>query len=324
MSRATPTQPSVLVTGAAGFVGRHVLQRLLAHGEEPRIHATSRRDPSAPSLPDRQAVSWHQVDLADLEAVTRLVDDTHPDVVLHLASHVAGSRDVSLVRPTFEGNAASTVHLLTALQERRERDGGGDFRRFVQVGSLEEPEPGDPAPPSSPYAAAKAAATSYGRLFHHLYDFPITFARVFMVYGPGTQDENKLVPYTFRRLLAGESPSFGSGTRPVDWIYVEEVAEGLVRMGLDDPVIDSNLNGRRVDLGSGTLHTVRRVIEEMFRLAAPEKTPEFGGRADRQDEQVRKADGDETARLLGWTPRVGLEEGLRKTLEWFRSPNVAP
>ena len=304
---------SVLLTGASGFVGRHVLNRLLGRGL--RVHTTTRRDAHAAELPEKERAVWHQVDLADADAVGRLVAETRPDVVLHLASHVAGSRDVSLVRPTFEGNAASTVHLLTALQESRDR--GGTFRRFVQVGSLEEPEPGDAAPPSSPYAAAKAAATQYGRMFHQLYDFPIAFARVFMVYGPGVQDEKKLVPYTFRQLLAGEAPSFGSGARPVDWVYVEDVAEGLVRMGLAE-----KLDGERVDLGSGELHTVRHVVEEMFSVVAPDTPPSFGGRADRKDEQVRRADIAETERLLGWRPTVTLSEGLLRTLDWFR--NMAP
>ena len=308
---------SVLLTGASGFVGRHVLTRLLTR-DSVRVHATTRRELGA-ELPERDRVAWHQVDLANAGAVTELVQQTHPDVVLHLASHVAGSRDVDLVRPTFEGNATSTVHLLTALQDLRAQGGEGVrqrvIRRFVQVGSLEEPEPGDASPPSSPYAAAKAAATSYGRMFHHLYDFPIAFARVFMVYGPGMQDENKLVPYTFRRLLDGETPSFGSGTRPVDWVYVEDVAEGLVRMGFADEALD----GRRVDLGSGELHTVREVIEEMFRLAAPERTPSFGGRADRKDEQVRRADVAKTHEALGWRPEVELSEGMRRTAEWFQA-----
>ena len=305
---------SVLLTGASGFVGRHVLTQLLdrqTRTAELRIHATTRQDLDTSDLPASNRTAWHRIDLADAGAVARLIDDTRPDVVLHLASHVAGSRDIALVRPTFDGNAASTVHLLTALQEQRAA--GGGCRRFVQVGSLEEPEPGDPAAPSSPYAAAKAAATQYGRMFHHLYDFPITFARVFMVYGPGRQDENKLVPYTFRQLLAGEAPSFGSGTRPVDWVFVRDVAEGLIRMGFAD-----GLDGKRVDLGSGDLHTVRHVVEEMFRLVTPATTPSFGGRADRKDEQVRRADIDVTQRLLGWSPTVDLDEGLRQTADWFR------
>lgn len=301
------TPATVLLTGATGFIGRHVLQ-LLAQDADLRVHATSRRQPDPGEVP--AGAEWHRVELSDPGAVDELVDAVRPELVLHLASHVAGSRDVSLVRPTFDGNLASTVHLLTALRLRCP-----GLRRFVQVGSLEEPALGSDAPPSSPYAAAKAAATAYGRMFHRLYDFPVAFARVFMVYGPGPQDENKLVPYTLRRLLAGESPSFSSGVRPVDWIFVGDVAEGLLRMALADDF----LNGRRVDLGRGELHTVRQVIEEMFRIVAPDREPEFGGREDRQDEQVRKADADGTEQLLGWRPRVGLGDGLRRTAEWFRS-----
>lgn len=302
----------VLLTGASGFVGRHVLRRLADVGAE--VHATTRRPPDDPShgAPLPGGATWHRLDLADADAVDVLVEEVRPAVVLHLASHVAGAREVELVRPTFEGNLASAVHLLTAVER------AGSCRRFVQVGSLEEP-PGPEVAPSSPYAAAKAAAASYGRMFHHLYGTPVTFARVFMVYGEGPQDERKLVPYTIRSLLAlrdgeGDEPSFSSGTRPVDWIHVADVAEGLVRLATAEGV-----EGRTVDLGSGTLHTVRRVVEAIYRRLAPGVAPELGARGDRKDEQVRRADVDATEALLGWRPALGLEAGLDRTIEWFET-----
>ena len=159
--------------------------------------------------------------MADDTGVADLFAEIRPRVVLHLASHVAGSRDLSLVRPTLRDNLLSSVHLL-------EQAALHGCDRFVLVGSLEEAT--DDSAPSSPYAAAKAAATSYGRMFHALYDLPVVIARVFMVYGPGPQDERKLVPYVVRSLLDGETPSFSSGVRPVDWVFVEDVAEGLVRL----------------------------------------------------------------------------------------------
>ncbi|MEM6797563.1 MAG: NAD-dependent epimerase/dehydratase family protein, partial [Acidobacteriota bacterium] len=162
-------------------------------------------------------------------------------------------------------------------------------------------------------AAAKAAASAYCRMFHDLYAAPVVVARLFMVYGPGRQDENKLVPYVIRSLLRGESPSFGSGTRPVDWIQATDVAQGFLRLATAP-----GLEGRRVDLGSGELHTVREVVEKLFERLAPGRTPHFGGRADRQAEQVRRADVETTERLLGWRPSLDLEAGLDATVEWFR------
>ena len=295
-----PPGTRVLLTGGTGFIGRHLLARLAAAGVE--IHSTTRG--AAPAdLPG----SWHSLNWADPAAVDALVEKVRPEVVFHLASHVAGSRDLALVLPTFLGNLASTVYLMTALVRQ------GGCRRFVQAGSLEEPEEAE-ATPASPYAAAKAGAAGYVRMFHSLYGLPIVIARLFMVYGPGPQDEKKLVPYTIQSLLRGETPSFSSGVRPVDWVYVDDVAEGLLRLGAAEGV-----EGKRVDLGRGELFTVRQAVEEIFRQLAPEKEPSFGGLGDRPAEQVRSARREETFALLVLAPQVTLAEGLARTIAALRS-----
>lgn len=295
-----PRGTRVLLTGGSGFIGRHLLARLEACGAE--IHATTRSGAPA-GLPG----AWHLIDLADGPAVEALVEKVRPEVVFHLASHVAGSRDLALVLPTFLGNLASTVYLMAALV----RVGG--CRRFVQAGSLEEPEE-SLATPASPYAAAKMGAAGYVRMFHALYGLPVVIARLFMVYGPGPQDEKKLVPYTVKSLLRGETPAFSSGVRPVDWVYVEDVAEGLLRLASAEGVV-----GQRVDLGRGELFTVREAVEEIFRQVAPEKKPSFGGLGDRFSEQVRQADADATRALLGWAPATSLAAGIARTVAAFRS-----
>jgi nucleoside-diphosphate-sugar epimerase len=291
----------VLVTGATGFIGAHLVRRLVDGGNT--VHATSRRPPEG----DGDGVVWHALDLGEGGAAGRLVREIEPHRIYHLASHVAGARDRALVLPTFHANLASTVYLLEAAAEV-------GVERFVQVGSLEEPDgQGPPEPPSSPYAAAKAAASSYGRMFHRLYGTPVVLARLFMVYGPAQPDVRKLIPYLVLCLLRGEEPKLSSGLRPVDWIYVDDVVEGLVRCGTAE-----GLAGRRVDLGSGELVTIRGVVETLYRQLAPSVEPPWGTLPDRPFEQVRKALVEETEELLGWRPRTGLEEGLAATADWYR------
>jgi len=307
---ATPAMPDnstidlvgrqVLVTGASGFIGAHLCRRLAAAGA--RVHATSRS-----RQPGDDTLTWHRLDLADGGAVGALVETVRPEVVFHLASHVAGAREVELVAPTFDANLASTVHLLSAVTRH-------GCRRFVQVGSLEEPEPGEPlAVPSSPYAAAKMAASAYGRMFHALYGTPVVLARLFMVYGPAQKDLRKLVPYLILSLLRGREPRLSSGSREVDWIYVEDVIDGLILAA------ERNGNeGRRVDLGSGKLVTLRKVVETLYRRLAPGKLPPFGTLPDRAMEQVRTARSAESYERLGWRPRTSLEVGLAATADWYR------
>ncbi len=304
MSTTSIRDARVLVTGGSGFIGWRLCARLAHEGAQ--VDATVRTTPLPPELDGR--VASHGVDLADRSSVDSLLDRLRPDIVLHLASHVAGARDQALVLPTFEANLASSVYLLDAAT----RVG---CRRFVQTGSLEEPaeDSSADAVPSSPYAVAKWAASAYGRMFHALYGAPVVLARLFMVYGPGQWDIRKLVPYTILALDRGDAPRFSSGTRAVDWVFVDDVVEGLIRLAAA-PRID----GARVDLGSGTLTTVRTVIETIFELMAPDEEPDLGGRTDRPMEQVRVADLAASERLIGWCPETPLDAGLRLTIDWYR------
>lgn len=287
-----------LVTGARGFLGGALLRRLRGAGVE--IHGVSRRAPEASD----DGVFWHQADLGDYAATRAVVESIRPERLFHLASAVSGRGDRDFVLPTLRDNLLSTVHLLLAAEEF-----GVD--RTILAGSMEEPEPGET--PSSPYSASKAAATLYGQLFAALYRLPVVHARVYMVYGPGQRDPTKVVPASIRAALAGEAPRLSSGTRPVDWIYVDDVAEGLARLA-EAPGVE----GRRFDLGSGELVTVRALVERICALCGG-PPPAIGAIPDRPFERVRRADAAATLAATGWQARVGLDEGLRRTVAALRA-----
>ncbi len=289
----------ILVTGASGFIGHHLCRQLVAGGHS--VTGTCHAHPN--KLPD--GVKGLTADLTDPAAVQRLIATVQPAVVFHLASCVQGARSRELVRPTFLANLASTVYLLEALAEQ-------GCKRFVVTGSLEEPEQVHDAP-SSPYAAAKVAASAYARMFHALYALPTVVARVFMVYGPGQRDQHKLIPYVINSLLRGESPHMGSGTRPVDWIYVVDVVQGLVRLAEHPAAI-----GQTVDIGSGQTATIRHVAERIASLMDAAAGLQFEPAADRPLEQVRVADVERTAALIDWRPTTALDEGLRSVIDWQR------
>lgn len=299
----------MLVTGASGFIGSHLRRRLADLGAE--VHAVSRYE-APPSAAAGEI--WLQADVADFDSCRALVTEARPDFVFHLASHVAGSRDRSLVEPTFRGNLQTTVALLNALA-------ASPCRRLVLAGSMEEPGDDDPAAaPSSPYAAAKWAASGYARMFWALYQLPVVRARVFMVYGPDQKDLRKLVPYVSLSLLNGEAPRLTAGTRPVDWIYVDDVVAGLIALA-----VTPSLEGESLDLGSGRQATVREVVESLHRIAgdgAP--APIFGELADRPLEQTPIADPETTRRRTGWRPEVELDEGLARTFAWYRDHAAPP
>lgn len=294
----------VLVTGASGFLGSHLCRRLASLGA--RVHGTSRSS----DLPGDTFEGRSRGDLSDPDFALRLVDEVQPEVLVHLASRVTGARDPAAVLPTFQGNLASTVHLLLAAHE-------AGCRRVVLTGSMEEPEPPAPGrplpPPPSPYAAAKWGGSAYARMFHALYGTPVVTARVFMVYGPGQRDLRKLVPHVALSLLRGERASLSSGQREVDWIYVDDVVAGLIALATAP-----GIEGERLDLGSGELVTVREVAERLARIAGSSGGElGVGDLPDRPLEPVRRADPEPTRRRTGWAPSVPLDEGLRRTYEWY-------
>jgi nucleoside-diphosphate-sugar epimerase len=289
---------TILVTGATGFLGSHLTAALGGRGA--RVIAVSRRDVA----PSATGLTWVRADLTDPSQALALLRSHRPQCVIHLSSLANGGRDRSLVGPTFAAEAVATVNLLTASAET-------GLRRVVLCGSLEEPPQG--TPPASPYAAAKATSQLYARLFYHLYALPVVTARVFMTYGPG-QPAVKLVPYVVRHFLAGTSPRVISPDRPVDWIYVDDVIAGLVRLAEAD-----GLEGQTIDLGSGTLTPVRSLVDRLRVLTGASVCPEYGPPGRDPPGPTSHARLDATRRAIKWSPQVSLNDGLARTVAALRS-----
>jgi nucleoside-diphosphate-sugar epimerase len=288
-----------LVTGARGFLGSRLVERLLAGGAE--VHATSRRD-----APGRSDVCWWRLDLGDLAETTRVIDSVRPDVVFHLAGEVAGAREVNLVMPAFRNNLQSTVNLLVAASERAPAG-------IVLAGSLEEAGiKVDETAPSSPYAAAKWASTGYARMFAELWGFPVTTLRISMAYGPGQCDMTKLIPYVIDSLLRGRIPRLTSGARRVDWIYVDDVVDALIAAA------QAPQSGDVIDIGSGESVSLRDVVSLIRRILGVELEVEFGALPDRPLDRDRLADISVAKKLIGWEPTTCLEQGMERTVRWYQ------
>lgn len=299
-SIGAPAGSVALVTGGAGFIGTRLCARLAAEGFV--VHSASRRQ-----VADAGPVRHSRCDLADFESTARLLDSVRPDYVFHLASHVQGAPDLKHVLPAFRDNLQTTVNLLTAVAER-------GCRRFVMTGSFMEPSAGagDPVP-TSPYAAAKSASGLFLRMFEAIHRVPISTARVYMVYGPGQQDLTKLVPYVILSLLRGESPRISSGRRLVDWVFVDDVVEGLLRIALSEHAL-----GRTVEIGTGSVISTADIVALIHRLVGSSAMPLIGALPDRPLEVTGAARIEETLRVIGWTPGVSLEEGLKRTIDFYR------
>ncbi|MGA2109593.1 MAG: NAD-dependent epimerase/dehydratase family protein [Syntrophorhabdales bacterium] len=291
-----------LVTGASGFIGSHLCRSLLREGAI--VHAVSRK-----KHPDRnEDILWHQGDLSEKGVAEVLLASARPDLIFHLAGYPVGARKLENVMPAFRSNLMTTVNLLTAASEI-------GCSKIVLTGSLEEPQQyGEGMSPSSPYAASKLASSAYGQMFQALFQLPVVILRVFMVYGPEQSDDSKLIPYVTLSLLTGKEPKLTSGRRLVDWIYVEDVAEAFLAAARSN-----HIEGLTLDVGSGVLVPISAIVEHLVRITGARVRPCFGFYEDRPMEQERVADIARPALLMDWRPRVPLEQGLAKTVDWYRT-----
>jgi nucleoside-diphosphate-sugar epimerase len=133
-----------------------------------------------------------------------------------------------------------------------------------------------------------------------------------MVYGPGQRDITKLIPYVTTTLLRGEQPLLTSGTREIDWVYVDDVVAAFIAAARVPGVV-----GEIVDVGSGQLITIRSLVDRLTHLVGAQVDPLFGALGDRPREVCRVADVGRTETLIGWRPRTQLDTGLRRTIRWF-------
>jgi len=164
----------------------------------------------------------------------------------------------------------------------------------------------------SPYAAAKWASSAYARMFHKLYQSPVVIVRIFMTYGPG-QPINKLVPYVILSLLQEQSPRLSSGLRKIDWLYVNDVVDGILAAARA-----SGVEGCTIDIGSGVLRPIHTVVQHLVNLIGPQAKPLFGALPYQPDEPVRVANTADAYNRLGWKPVTSLEKGLEQTVDWYR------
>ena len=289
-----------LVTGGRGFIGRHLLARLVAQGAE--VHATT-RSATPPADPH---VRWWRVDLADAVATEELVTRLRPDVVVHLAARADGTRRLDAVVPILTDTLLSTVSVLAAAARLPEC-------KVVLAGSVEDG--GHQPDVHSPYAASKAAAATYATLFHGLWQLDVTVLRLAMVYGPDDPNAHRLIPSVVAAFADGRRPAVSSGTRRIDWVYVEDVVDAFLAAADGEPGV--------FDIGSGTLVSIRATVRLVAAAMGTAIAPAFGVVGDRPLERELRADPEPARAGLGWRPTVGLADGIARTVAAHPAPLLA-
>lgn len=306
--------PSYVVTGGAGFIGSHLMEALVARGQPVRVvddFSTGRRE----NLAHLAGVEVVEGDLADADVAGRAVAGA--EIVLHQAAIPSVPRSVRDPIASNRANVDATLRLLVAA-----RDAG--VRRVVLAGSSSVfgdtptlPKREDmPTRPLSPYALQKLIGEEYARMFTSLYGLETVTIRYFNVFGP-RQDPSS--PYSgvisifIKALLEGRAPTIhGDGLQTRDFTYVSNVVDGVLRAA-DAP----GVSGRVINVAAGGRISLIEWFRALRDLIAVDIEPAYGPPRD-GDVRDSQADIGLAGILLGYTPVVGFEEGLRRTVEWYR------
>jgi UDP-glucose 4-epimerase len=305
-----------LVTGGAGFIGSHLTEELVRRGHRVRVVdslVTGKRG----NLAHVPKVDFLEGDLADLEVARRAVDGC--EFVLHQAAIPSVPRSVKDPVTSHRANVDATLNVLVAA-----RDAG--VRRVVFAGSSSAygntavlPKREDmPNSPLSPYALQKVMGEQYLQLFTALYDLETVSIRYFNVFGP-RQDPSS--PYSgvisvfATALLENRAPTiYGDGEQTRDFTYVANVVDGVLR-ACEAP----NVSGQIINVATGGRISLNKLFEEMRRLVGVRGVePVYGAPRD-GDVRDSQADITKARTLLGYEPAVAFEDGLARTIEWYRT-----
>ncbi len=315
-----PAGSRALVTGATGFIGSHLVRRLLADGVE--VHGLTSTVSSVHGIrlvDVRDRMTLHGGNLGDRSAMDALVAEVRPTHVFHLGAYTHVGKSWQRIDECVQANVQGTVNLLQALE-------GSDYRRFVYMGTsdiygdVEAPFREDMlVRPISPYAASKYAAEGFCRVFHQGRGWPIVMLRPFNAYGPW-QTADRIVPEVIVRALRGQDLKMTEGRQTREFTYVEDIVDGVVRAGAV-PGIDGEL----LNLGCGEDVAVRDITTLILELLGNPVTAHFGALPERPAEiMAMRSDSRRANELLGWKPEFSLTEGLRRTIDWYRREIADP
>ena len=312
--------PHYLVTGGAGFIGSHLSEELVRRGQRVRV-ADSLITGKRSNLDHLPTVEFLQGDLADPEFARRAVEGV--DYVLHQAALPSVPRSVKDPLTSNRANVDATLSVLVAA-----RDAG--VRRLVFAGSssaygntqtLPKHE-GMPNSPLSPYALQKVVGEQYLLMFTALYGLETVTIRYFNVFGP-RQDPSS--PYSgvislfATALLENRAPTiYGDGEQTRDFTYVANVVDGVLR-ACDAP----GASGQVINVATGNRISLNQLFETMRRLIGADVRPQYAA-ARPGDVRDSQADISRAREILGYEPLVSFEEGLRRTVDWYRTLATAP
>ncbi len=324
----------ILVTGGAGFIGSAVVRLAVARGHDvinlDALTYAACLDNVA-EVAGSNRYTFEHADIRDRAALDRIFETHQPDVVMHLAAESHVDRSIDGPGDFIETNITGTYKMLEAARSYWVKADRPDTFRFHHIstdevyGSL----PADPSvqftedtsyDPRSPYSASKAASDHLVRAWHETYGLPVVLTNCSNNYGPYHFPE-KLIPVIILNALAGKPlPIYGDGSNIRDWLYVEDHADALLL------VVEKGKLGRSYNVGGENERSNLDLVKTLCGIL-DDLRPRADGKpysnqiefvTDRPGHDARYAiDPSRIREELGWRPSVTVEEGLRRTVQWY-------
>ncbi len=309
---------SVLVTGAGGFIGSHLVERLAVEGAAVRalVHYNSRNDPGLLTLLPSDTLEHVEVipgDLRDPIAVQQAVEGM--DIVFHLGALISIPYSYKHPFHVAETNILGTLNVLQACREM-------GVRRLVHTSSSEvygtalrvPIDEGHPLQGQSPYSASKIGADKLAESYFCAYELPVVTLRPFNTYGP-RQSDRAVIPTIIAQALTQDIVRLGNLDARRDLTYVTDTVGGFIKISEA-----ANVEGGTYNLGAGSDISIGELAEKIINLVSRSVTIEVDNtrlRPEGYEVQRLLADNTLAKKDLGWEPRVSLDEGLRRTIEWI-------
>jgi nucleoside-diphosphate-sugar epimerase len=299
------------VTGGTGFIGRHLVARLVEVGAKVAILSRDGRS----GLPDMEL---HVGDLRDEVFVRRAIRECSPDLIFHLASYKQRSAQIADFLPALETNVLGSLHLFDAAA------GQATVKGIVVMGTAEE-YGRNPTPfgesmrefPVSAYSYSKQSLTHLCEVLHHLHGLPAVILRPSIAYGPG-QSPDMFLPALIQSLFKGAPFPMTAGEQTRDFVFVSDVVDAALRAALRP-----DLAGEVFNVGSGATVTIADLARRVSVLVGRPELLQIGSLSYRQGEVMSYGvDICKARTLLGWQPQVELEEGLNLTIEHCRRNGI--
>lgn len=313
------TKKKILITGAGGFIGSHLVERLVGSGASVRafVRYNSRADPGLLRMASPETLSKLELvggDLRDLDAIRKAVEGT--EFVFHLGALI--SIPYSYLHPAevAESNFMGTLNILMAC-----RDFG--VQRLIHTstsevyGSALQPkiDESHPLQGQSPYSASKIGADKLVESFYCSYELPVVTVRPFNTYGP-RQSARAVIPAIITQAIAGNIIHLGSTSTIRDFTYVDDTVNGFLCAA-----IAKEVDGCTFNLGTGEAVSIGDLSERIIQKVGTQAQVEVDAarlRPKKSEVQRLLSDNSLARERLGWEPIVPLDDGLDKTISWIR------